>query len=164
MIPLPDISGLLPLAASSGSFLVSPALGLMIWTLIVFGVTMFVLGRAALPRIQAELEKRANAIRENIERAEQQRKEADELLADYRKRLAEARNQADEIVARSRKASEAASPRRRPRASPGARSWWRPRGATSSSRQALARQDPLGGRGPDGDRDREGDPQVARRR
>jgi F-type H+-transporting ATPase subunit b len=98
----------LPLAKSSGSFLVSPALGLMIWTLIVFGATLFVLGRAALPRIQAELDKRANAIRENIEAAEQQRKEADELLADYRKRLAEARNQADEIVARSRKASEAA--------------------------------------------------------
>jgi F-type H+-transporting ATPase subunit b len=103
-----DIGAVMPVAASGGSFLVSPALGLMIWTLIVFGVTMFVLGRAALPRIQAELDKRARAIRENIEAAERQRKEADEMLADYRKRLAEARNQADEIVARSRKASEVA--------------------------------------------------------
>jgi F-type H+-transporting ATPase subunit b len=98
----------LPLAKSSGSFLVSPALGLMIWTLIVFGVTMYVLGRAALPRIQAELDKRATAIRENIEAAERDRAKADEMLDDYRKRLTEARNQADEIVARARKASEAA--------------------------------------------------------
>jgi F-type H+-transporting ATPase subunit b len=99
---------MVPLAASSGSFLVSPALGLMIWTLIVFGVTMFVLGRAALPRIGAELDKRAKAIRDNIEAAEQQRKEADDLLAEYRQRLSEAREQADDIVVRARKASEAA--------------------------------------------------------
>src|SRR5436189_4396791 len=98
----------LPLAKSSGSFLVSPALGLMIWTLLVFGVTMYVLSRAALPRIGAELDKRAKAIRENIEAAERQRREADELLTDYRQRLKEARDQADEIVARARKASEAA--------------------------------------------------------
>ncbi len=98
----------LPLAKSSGSFLVSPALGLMIWTLLVFGVTMFVLSRAALPRIGAELDKRAKAIRDNIEASERQRREADELLADYRQRLKEAREQADEIVARARKASEAA--------------------------------------------------------
>ena len=98
----------LPLAKSSGSFLVSPALGLMVWTLLVFGVTMFVLGRAALPRIGAELDKRAKAIRDSIEAAERQRRESEELLAEYRQRLGEARRQADEIVARARKASEAA--------------------------------------------------------
>ena len=98
----------LPLAKSSGSFLVSPALGLMVWTLLVFGVTMFVLGRAALPRIGAELDKRAKVIRDSIEAAERQRRESEELLAEYRQRLGEARRQADEIVARARKASEAA--------------------------------------------------------
>ena len=97
-----------PLASSSGNFLVSPSLGLMIWTLIAFIVTLLVLRRAALPRIGQALEKRANAIRDNIEAAERQRREADELLADYRQRLKDARDQADEIVARARKASEAA--------------------------------------------------------
>jgi F-type H+-transporting ATPase subunit b len=91
-----------------GSFLVSPGLGLMIWTLILFGVTMFVLAKTAFPRIGEALEKRANAIRENIEASERQRSEADELLAEYRKRLAEAREQADDISARARKAAEAA--------------------------------------------------------
>jgi F-type H+-transporting ATPase subunit b len=104
---LGDIAAHLPLA-SGGSFLVSPALGLMIWTLLAFGVTMFVLSKAALPRIGEALEKRANAIRENIEAAEKQRAEADELLREYRERLKEAREQADEIVARARKAAEAA--------------------------------------------------------
>lgn len=91
-----------------GSFLVSPGLGLMIWTLILFLLTMWVLAKFAFPPIQRALEKRANAIRENIEASERQRKEADELLEEYRQRLREAREQADDIIARSRKASEAA--------------------------------------------------------
>lgn len=107
-----DIATLLPLAQAEeeggGSFLVSPGLGLMIWTLLLFGVTMWVLSRTAFPRIGEALEKRANAIRENIEASERQREEADQLLEEYRQRLREAREQADDIVARSRKASEAA--------------------------------------------------------
>jgi F-type H+-transporting ATPase subunit b len=91
-----------------GSFLVSPELGLMIWTLILFGVTMWFLSRTAFPKIGEALEKRANAIRESIEAAEKQRSEADQLLEEYRQRLKEAREQAEDIVARARKAEEAA--------------------------------------------------------
>jgi len=93
---------------SGGSFLVSPDLGLMIWTLILFFVTMFVLYKFAFPPIAEALEKRAAAVRENLDSAERTREEADELLAEYRERLKEAREQADDIVARARKASEAA--------------------------------------------------------
>jgi F-type H+-transporting ATPase subunit b len=99
----------LPLAAegdSGGSFLVSPALGLMIWTLLVFGFTMYVLSKVAFPRIQEALDKRANAIRESIDQAERTREEADKILEEYRARLREAREQADEIIARARKAAE----------------------------------------------------------
>jgi F-type H+-transporting ATPase subunit b len=92
----------------SGSFLVTPGLGLMIWTLIAFGLTMLVLKRLALPRIGEALDKRANAITENIEASERQRREADDLLAEYRKRLTEAREQADDIIVRARKAAETA--------------------------------------------------------
>jgi F-type H+-transporting ATPase subunit b len=91
-----------------GSFLVSPGLGLMIWTLVLFLITMWVLKRFAFPRIGDALEKRANAIRENIEASEKQREEADKLLEEYRHRLTEAREQADDIAARARKAAEAA--------------------------------------------------------
>ena len=106
-----DIATLVPVAATEdegGSFLVSPALGLMFWTLLAFGVTMFVLSKLAFPRIGEALEKRANAVKENIEASERQRAEADELLEEYRQRLREAREQAEDIVARSRKASETA--------------------------------------------------------
>ncbi len=109
---LVTLATVLPLAATeeegSGSFLVSPSLGLMIWTLVLFGATMFFLSRTAFPKIGEVLEKRANAIRENIEASEKQREEADEILAEYRERLKEAREQAEDIVTRARKASDAA--------------------------------------------------------
>ena len=92
---------------SGGSFLVSPDIGLMIWTLIVFGVSFYVLAKVAFPRIAEALDKRQHAIEESIEASERTRREADELLSEYRERLAEARTQADDIVARARKTGEA---------------------------------------------------------
>jgi F-type H+-transporting ATPase subunit b len=94
------------IVASGGSFLVSPNLGLMIWTLLVFGITMYVLSKVAFPRIQEALDKRANLIRDSIDEAERTREEANEILAEYRARLKEAREQADDIIARARKTAE----------------------------------------------------------
>ena len=91
-----------------GSFLVSPNVGLMIWTLLVFGTVTFVLWKFVFPRIGEALDKRQKAIEESIDAAERTRREADSILAEYRERLAEARGQADEIVARARKTGEAA--------------------------------------------------------
>src|SRR4051794_7901489 len=90
----------------SSNFLVSPNVGLMIWTLLAFLVAMFILRKYAWPAITEALDKRQRAIEESIEVAERTRKEARELLQEYRERLREARAQADEIVARARKAGE----------------------------------------------------------
>jgi F-type H+-transporting ATPase subunit b len=106
---------IVPLAAEAaehgeegGSFLVSPGLGLMIWTLLLFLITMWVLSKVAFPKIQEALDKRAKMVSESIDAAERQRRESDELLAEYRARLAEAREQADDIMARARKSAETA--------------------------------------------------------
>ena len=89
-----------------GSFLVSPDIGLMIWTLLVFGISMYLLYKLAFPRITEALDRRQRAIEESIESAERTKTESERLLADYRQRLTEARGQADEIVARARKTGE----------------------------------------------------------
>jgi len=89
-----------------GSFLVSPNVGLMIWTLLVFAISMYVLGKLAFPRIAEALDKRQRAIEDSIDAAERTRTEADRLLAEYRERLSDARTQADDIVARARKTGE----------------------------------------------------------
>jgi len=96
-----------------GTFLVTPGLGLMVWTLLAFGITMFVLKKFAFPRIAEALDKRQQAIEESIAAAERTREEADALLADYRARLAEARVQAEEIVARAQKNAESYDAMRR---------------------------------------------------
>src|SRR4051812_15762637 len=92
--------------AAGGNFLVTPEVGLMLWTLLAFGVSMYLLRRLAYPRIQSALEKRARAVAESIDAAERTRREADQILNEYRERLREAREQADEIVARARKAAD----------------------------------------------------------
>src|SRR4051795_5932974 len=94
------------LAAGSGNFLVSPNTGVMIWTLIAFGVTLLVLYKVAFPRIGEALDKRRHAIEESIDAAERTRREADEILSEYRERLREAREQAEDIVERARKAAD----------------------------------------------------------
>jgi F-type H+-transporting ATPase subunit b len=90
----------------SGNFLVSPELGLMIWTLLAFGITLFVLNKLAFPRIAEALDRRRKAIEDSIEHAEQAKREADELLEEYRARLREAREQAEDITVRARKAAD----------------------------------------------------------
>jgi F-type H+-transporting ATPase subunit b len=90
----------------SSNFLVSPDVGLMIWTLLAFLVALFVLRKYAWPAITEALDKRQRAIEESIDTAERARAEAAGLLEEYRERLKEARSQADEIVARARKAGE----------------------------------------------------------
>jgi F-type H+-transporting ATPase subunit b len=89
-----------------GSFLVSPNVGLMIWTLIAFLAAFLILRKYAYPQIDAFLQRRAETIAESLDAAEHAKKEADELLEEYRARLKEAREQADDIVARARRAAE----------------------------------------------------------
>jgi F-type H+-transporting ATPase subunit b len=113
MALLGDIAGFLVVAAEAGedeggAFLVEPVPGLMIWTLLAFGFTMWVLAKLAFPWIGRKLEERANSIRDAIEAAEKRNQESERLLAEYRQRLTEAREQAEDIVARARKAAEAA--------------------------------------------------------
>jgi F-type H+-transporting ATPase subunit b len=94
-------------AASSGSFLITPNVGLMVWTLLLFAISMYVLAKLAFPRISEALDRRQRAIEESIEAAERAQRQADELLDEYRERLHEARRQAEEIMARARRAAEA---------------------------------------------------------
>jgi F-type H+-transporting ATPase subunit b len=96
------------LLAAGGNQLVSPVVGVMIWTLIIFGLTLIILWKVAFPRIADALDKRQKMIEDSIDAAEKTKRDADQLLAEYRERLSDARGQADEIVARARRTAEAA--------------------------------------------------------
>jgi F-type H+-transporting ATPase subunit b len=93
-------------SGGGGNFLVTPDVGLMIWTLVAFAITLLILRKFAFPRIAEALDRRRRAIEESIDAAERTRQEADRILAEYRERLREAREQAEDIVVRARKAGE----------------------------------------------------------
>jgi len=95
-----------PLAEKSNSFLITPNVGLTIWTLVVFGISLYIVAKLVFPRIRQALDDRRLAITESLDSAEQTRKDADKILEEYRERLKEARVQAEEIVQRARQAAE----------------------------------------------------------
>ncbi len=78
----------------------------MVWTFLVFGISLYILIKAVFPRIRDALDERRHAIDESIDAAERTRIEADKILAEYRERLKEARAQSDEIVQRARQTAE----------------------------------------------------------
>ena len=98
---------LTPLAAASRSFLITPNVGLMVWTIVVFVISLLILRRAVFPRIGEALDKRSKSIEGEIDSAHELRQEADKVLDEYRERLKEARAQSEEILQRARQTAEA---------------------------------------------------------
>jgi F-type H+-transporting ATPase subunit b len=80
--------------------------GLMIWTLICFGITYFVLKRFAFGPVQKIIDERRQRIRESIEEAERTRSEARRLLEEHRALRAQSRQEAEEILAEARRIGE----------------------------------------------------------
>ncbi len=85
-------------------FEISP--GLFIWSLITFLVLVALLYKFAFNPLMRLQQKRQDEIHEAIHDAERLRDEAQDLLADYKRQLAEARQEAELIVDRARKAGE----------------------------------------------------------
>jgi F-type H+-transporting ATPase subunit b len=86
--------------------LISVTPGLMIWTIICFLITLFVLKRYAFGPIQNMLDQRREQIRQSIEEAENARAEARKLLEEHRALMNEARGEAEQILAEARRTRE----------------------------------------------------------
>lgn len=94
-----------PLLAANALIQVTP--GLMIWTIVSFLITMFVLKRYAFGPVQKMIDARRDRIRQAIEEADRAREEARNLLEEHRKLIGEARSQADEILTEARRVADA---------------------------------------------------------
>src|SRR6266542_2883532 len=79
--------------ASSALIKVTP--GLMIWTLVCFAITFFVLRKYAFGPIQKVIDDRRERIRQSIEEADRAREEARHLLEEHRKLVGKAKTEAD---------------------------------------------------------------------
>jgi F-type H+-transporting ATPase subunit b len=86
--------------------LIEVRLGLMVWTIVCFAITFWVLKRVAFKRIQEAIDERRQRIRQGLEDAEQARTEARKLLEEHRALIGQARGQAEEILAEARRVAD----------------------------------------------------------
>ncbi len=101
---------MIPLAANP---LIQVTPGLMIWTVLCFLATFFVLKRFAFGPIQKIIDERRQRIREALQEADNARAEARKMLDEHRAMMAEARGKAEEILVEARKVAEAQKKRLR---------------------------------------------------
>ena len=91
--------------ASNALIQVTP--GLMIWTIVAFLITLFVLKRVAFGPIQKMIDTRRERIEQAIDEADNAREEARNLLEEHRKLIGQAKSDAEEILAEARKVADA---------------------------------------------------------
>jgi len=80
--------------------------GLMIWTIISFLITLFVLKRFAFGPIQKMIDERRERISQAIEEADKARDEARKLLEEHRALVAGARSDAEQILVEARRVAD----------------------------------------------------------
>jgi len=97
--------------ASNALIQVTP--GLMIWTIVAFFITFFVLKKYAFGPIQKMIDERRAQIARSIEEADHARDEARNLLEEHKKLMQEARGEAEAIIVEARKTREAMETRMR---------------------------------------------------
>jgi F-type H+-transporting ATPase subunit b len=95
------------MGAVATSPLIQVVPGLMIWTIVAFLLTFFVLRRFAFGAIQKTIDDRRERIRRSIEEADHARAEARQLLEEHRALIGQARSQADEILSDARRVADA---------------------------------------------------------
>ena len=101
------MSFLLAATEESSGGLIDVVPGLMIWTLICFALTFFVLKRFAFGPIQKMIDERRDRIRAAVDAADKARDEARELLEQHRQLIADAKGEAAGILADARKVGDA---------------------------------------------------------
>jgi F-type H+-transporting ATPase subunit b len=90
--------------ATSGPLVVNG--GLVIWTLVVFGLLLFILKKWAWPPMVAAVEAREKALAAMLAEAERNRTESARLLAEHERLVAEGRTAAHGLLAEARTAAE----------------------------------------------------------
>ena len=97
----------------AASPLIDPVPGLMIWTLVCFAITFYVLKRFAFGPIQKTIDERRQRIRDSVEEAERARAEARSLLEQHRQLIGQAKTEAGGILAEARKVADSQRDRAR---------------------------------------------------
>ena len=90
--------------ASAGPFTING--GLILWTLLIFGILLLILAKTAWPAILKQTEEREHRIQADLDAAARANADAQALLAEYKDQLASAKDEAAELLAEARTAGE----------------------------------------------------------
>jgi F-type H+-transporting ATPase subunit b len=93
--------------SESGKELLYPKLSELVLGAIAFAILFVFMSKWVFPRVNKLLEERRGRIQGDLEKAEQAKTEADQLLADYRQQLAGAREEANRVIEEGRRTAEA---------------------------------------------------------
>jgi F-type H+-transporting ATPase subunit b len=93
--------------------LISVTPGLMIWTIVCFLITLYVLKRFAFGPIQKMIDERREQIRQSIEAADAARDESRKLLEEHKQLIAQARGEAEAILTEARRTGDSMEQRMR---------------------------------------------------
>jgi len=99
-------AGLLAQGGEGGGGLYDINTGLSFWTLVVFGILVFLLGKYAWGPILAAVDAREKGIQSALDEAAERNEDAAKLLAEHKEQLADARRQANELIAEGKAAGD----------------------------------------------------------
>jgi F-type H+-transporting ATPase subunit b len=86
--------------------LINPGFGLVIWMILAFGITLFVLAKFAWKPIMTSLKEREDSIEESLQAAEKARVAMQDLKIDNQKLLRDAKDERDALLRDARKIKE----------------------------------------------------------
>jgi len=109
-VALTLVPSALPALASEGggggASLIEPQFGTIFWTLITFILLLALLGRFAWKPLLGALETREKSIQESIDKAREDREQAEELIGQHRELLNQARRERAEAVSEGQRDAE----------------------------------------------------------
>jgi F-type H+-transporting ATPase subunit b len=90
----------------SGIDLILPETAELIWGIISFVVVAVLLSKFVFPKLKEVVDKRSETIQQDLEAAEASKSEAQGMLDEYKKQMADARSEANRVIEDSRQQAE----------------------------------------------------------
>ncbi len=84
-----------------------PSVPELVWGILSFAILFVVMAKFAFPAVQKAMADRTERIRTSLDDAEHAKAEAESILDDYQRKLADARNESNRIIEEARQAADA---------------------------------------------------------
>src|SRR5579862_7020268 len=84
-----------------------PSVPELVWGISAFAIVFLVMWKYAFPSVKKSMDARTERIRESLATAEQAKNDAQSVLDEYQRQLADARNEANRIIEEARQTAEA---------------------------------------------------------